>query len=222
LIITREKSIEEIYQMLEPHTKILIIGCDGCFQPPRGLKEAKMEAKIIELKRKLEKKDFKARIASVLRQCDEDILISTLRPILDNEEFDAILSMACGAGVQTVAELYNIPVYPAQNTLFIGSKMTSGYFEKCNACGDCLLGYTGGVCPVTNCAKGIMNGPCGGQVEGMCEVGNYTKKCAWIEIYKKLKDRPGGLDMYRKYRPPRDNRLMTSPREDIEEAMKIE
>ncbi|MBD3230753.1 MAG: hypothetical protein GF329_21420 [Candidatus Lokiarchaeota archaeon] len=222
MIITREKPIEEIYQMLEPHNKILIIGCDGCFQPPRGLKEAKVQAKLLELKRKIEKKEFKAKTATVLRQCDEDILISTLRPILDNEDFDAILSMACGAGVQTVAALYEIPVYPAQNTLFIGSKMEGGLYEMCNACGDCLLGYTGGVCPVANCAKGLMNGPCGGQVEGMCEVGDYTKKCAWVEIWKKLKDRPGGLELFRRYREPRDHRLMTSPREEKEEAIEIE
>lgn len=208
--------------MLEPHKKILLLGCDGCFQPPRGLKQANIMAKLLELKRKLENRGYVAKTATVLRQCDDDIIVSTIRPILDNEKFDAILSLACGVGVQTVAEIYEIPIYPAQNTLFMGSKIGNDYLEKCAACGDCLLGYTGGLCPIANCAKSLINGPCGGPINGKCEVGNYTKRCAWIEIFKRLSARPGGLELFMKFRKPVDFRKRTSPRESIEEVIEIE
>ncbi|MFX1453542.1 MAG: methylenetetrahydrofolate reductase C-terminal domain-containing protein [Promethearchaeota archaeon] len=222
MIITKEKPLEEIYAMLEPHKKILIIGCDGCFQPPRGLKQANLMSKLLELKRKLENKGFEARTATVLRQCDDDITVTSLRPILDNEEFDAILSLACGVGVQTVAEIYEIPVYPAQNTLFMGAKVGEGYFEKCAGCGDCLLGYTGGLCPIANCAKSLVNGPCGGPIDGKCEVGEYKNPCAWIEIFKRLAARPGGLELFMRFRTPIDFRNRNSPRKYEEEVIKIE
>lgn len=222
MIITKEKPLEEIYAMLEPHKKILIIGCDGCFQPPRGLKQANITAKLIQIKRKLENKGFAAKTATVLRQCDDDITVSTLRPILDDEQFDAILSLACGVGVQTVAEIYDIPVYPAQNTLFMGSKIGDEFIEKCAACGDCLLGYTGGLCPIANCAKSLVNGPCGGPIDGKCEVGEYKNQCAWIEIYKRLNSRPGGLELFMKFRTPVDYRKRSNPRKSAEEVIEIE
>ena len=222
MIVTKEKPLEEIYAMLEPHKKILILGCDGCFQPPRGLKQANIMAKLLELKRKLESKGFTAKTATVLRQCDDDIAVTTLRPILDNEEFDAILSLACGVGVQMVAEIYETPVYPGQNTLFMGGKIGDGYYEKCAACGDCLLGYTGGFCPIANCAKHLINGPCGGPIDGKCEVDNYVHKCAWIEIFKRLKARPGGLELFMKFRVPPDFRKRGNQRRYEEEVIEVE
>ncbi|MHA1144615.1 MAG: methylenetetrahydrofolate reductase C-terminal domain-containing protein [Candidatus Helarchaeota archaeon] len=221
MIVTREKPLDEISQSLDTVNakKILVVGCDGCCQPPRSLKEAKTMGMMLELKYRKDGKDFEFEAITCLRQCDESIAATTLRPWIEKGH-NVILSMACGIGVQMLAEIFpEVAVFPAQNTLFMGGKKIEGHVEKCAACGDCLLGYTGGVCPVANCAKSLMNGPCGGQVEGKCEVGNYKHPCAWIEIWKKLKDRPGGLDIYRRYRPPRDYRLQTGPRFDIEEEI---
>ncbi|MHA1734210.1 MAG: methylenetetrahydrofolate reductase C-terminal domain-containing protein, partial [Promethearchaeota archaeon] len=107
----------------------------------------------------------------------------------------------------------DIPTFPAQNTMFMGSehRVDQEFQENCNACGDCLLGYTGGICPVTMCGKGLMNGPCGGPVDGYCEVQKYTRPCAWIEIFKRLK-KFNRLDLFRRFVPPRDYSKMTSPR----------
>ena len=107
---------------------------------------------------------------------------------------EAILSLACGSGVQTVAQnVKNIPVYPGSNTMFIGQVKRVGHFnEMCRMCGDCVLGQTGAICPVTKCAKSLVNGPCGGAKNGKCEV-NPENDCAWIMIYKKL-EAMGQLD----------------------------
>ena len=96
--------------------------------------------------------------------------------------------MACGDGVQTVAEHVHIPVFPANDTLFLGQIERAGVFhEACRMCGDCMLGQTGGICPITQCAKSLVHGPCGGQGNGRCEV-NPENRCAWIRIYERLKD----------------------------------
>lgn len=102
-------------------------------------------------------------------------------------QYDAIFSMACGAGVQSIAErLRNIPVLPALNTMFIGASDGEGNFsEMCAACGDCILYKTGGICPVARCAKGLINGPCGGSQAGLCEVSKDVP-CAWQLIYSRL------------------------------------
>lgn len=214
MIVTQEKSVEEIDAMLEPHKKILIIGCNSCFQPPRRLKQAQEMLAKLESKRKLENKEFEGKAATVSRQCDDGVAVSTLKPLLENEKFDAILSLACGVGVQMVAELYDIPVYPAQNTLFMGGKIGNVYYEKCGGCGDCLLGYTGGLCPIANCAKSLVNGPCGGPIDGKCELGDYKNPCVWINIFKRLSSRPGGLELYMKFRTPVAFTKRTGPRKE--------
>jgi len=224
MIVTKEKTLEEILGFLSPHKKILIVGCDGCTQPPRGLKEAKTYAMLIEMGGKLKNKQFQCKATTVAKQCDNHICATTLTP--QAEGVDAVLSLACGAGVQTLTEVFpEIPVYPGQNTVFIGSqeRESGTLHEKCKACGDCILGETGGICPVTTCPKGIMNGPCGGCVNGKCEVpfevrdekGNVIetieKDCAWYLIYDKLK-KLGRLDLFRRYRPPRNRAVSSSPR----------
>jgi hypothetical protein len=96
--------------------------------------------------------------------------------------------MACGDGCQTVADNIKLPVYPANNTMFLGQVERVGIFnEYCRMCGDCVLGSTGGICPITKCAKSLVNGPCGGQKNGKCEV-NPNNDCAWIMIYNRLKE----------------------------------
>jgi hypothetical protein len=96
--------------------------------------------------------------------------------------------MACGAGVQLMAETYpEIPVFPAVNTIAIGTDKEMGvYEERCRACGDCIIGYTGGICPITRCSKGLFNGPCGGVNKDKCEVSDEIP-CAWVSVYERLK-----------------------------------
>jgi hypothetical protein len=224
MIVTKEKPLEEILGFLIPYKRILIVGCDGCTQPPRGLKEAKAYAMLIEMGAKLKNRELQCKATTVAKQCDNHICATTLTPQVDG--VDAILSLACGAGVQTLVEVFaEIPVYPGQNTVFIGSQeRESGIlYEKCKGCGDCILGETGGICPVATCPKGIMNGPCGGCVKGKCEVpfevrdekGNVIKiiekDCAWYLIYERLK-KLGRLDLFRKYRHPRNRAVSGSPR----------
>lgn len=127
------------------------------------------------------------------------LYIEELIPIMG--KYDAVLSMACGAGAQYVAEAFPVtPVFPAVNTAAIGIDRDIGvYEERCRACGECVVGYTGGICPVTRCAKGLFNGPCGGTNQGMCEIDN-TIPCAWMDIFNRLKAQ-NRLDNIMKVRP---------------------
>jgi len=134
--------------------------------------------------------------------------------------YQAVLSLACGAGVQFVAERHPaVPVYPALNTVFVGVDRDVGWYEEnCRTCGDCILGETGGICPVTRCAKGLFNGPCGGTtLDGKCEV-DPNVPCAWFQIHERL-EKQGRLDLIRKIRPAREW-VNQSQRSLIQEAYK--
>ncbi len=147
------------------------------------------------------------------RQCDKRMVESATRQLAG--DCDALVSLACGVGVQTLSELYpDKPVIPACDTTFLGEhNPTEGKFhETCRACGDCILFETGGICPTTRCAKSLLNGPCGGQVGGKCEAGGWKKDCAWVLIYNRLKSRDR-LDLFSKFRIPRDYRISEPPRE---------
>jgi methylenetetrahydrofolate reductase (NADPH) len=212
MIVTKEKTLEEISRLLEPYNRILVVGCDGCTTPPRGLRESKTLAMLVEMRGKLENRRFQCRPTTVGKQCDNYEVNTTLTP--QTQEVEAILSLACGVGVQVLAEVFpNVPVYPAQDTVFVGSqdRDSATMYEKCRACGECVLGETGSVCPITRCAKSLLNGPCGGQVEGKCEAGGWKNDCAWILIYNRLKER-NQLDLFRKFRIPNDFRLSEHPR----------
>jgi hypothetical protein len=211
MIITQQKDINEIYEMVKPYDKILIAGCDGCCQPPRSIEEAKVLGQLLELKAKSEGKKLTWRAITVLRQCDDRIAATTVRPFV--KEYDAIVSLACGLGVVMMNKVFpDILTFPGQDSHYGGAQNNgeNNYIEYCETCGNCIIGETGGVCPRAGCAKHLSNGPCGGMVEGMCEVGGYTIPCAWVEMWKRLKkfDR---LDLFKKYRPPRDYRTSTSP-----------
>jgi hypothetical protein len=211
MIITQQKELNAIWAMIKDYNKILILGCDGCCQPPRSLNEAKTLGQLLELKAKTEGKELKWKAITVLRQCDDRIAATTVRPHI--EDFDAIVSLACGLGVVMMNKvLPEILTFPAQDSQFGGAQNNGDnfYIQYCETCGNCLLGVTGGVCPIAGCAKHLNNGPCGGTVNGMCEVGGYTRPCAWIEIYKRLK-KFNRLDLFKMYRPARDYRSATSP-----------
>jgi hypothetical protein len=184
MIVTAEKPLEEVLSFLAPYRRILVLGCQGCFQPPRGLKEA--EAYLP----KLEAAGKAARAATLARQCEAKLVATKLGEQLGGTlgEVEAILSLACGVGVQMVSAAFpQVPVFPAQNTMFIGGEREEGeLIEFCSGCGDCVLDRTGGICPITRCSKSLLNGPCGGSQGGRCEV-DPSLECAWHLIYERLK-----------------------------------
>ncbi len=182
MIITKKKPIDELLAMLEGVQKVAIVGCANC----AAACQTGGEKEVAEMKALLEEKGF-AVVATVLPQeCCHKMLVKKETKILRACGAQAIVGMACGDGVQTVADNIALPVYPANNTLFLGQVERVGIFhEYCRMCGDCVLGQTGGICPITQCAKSLVNGPCGGQKNGKCEV-NPENDCAWIRIYNRM------------------------------------
>jgi 5,10-methylenetetrahydrofolate reductase len=212
MIVTKEKALQEILYLLAQHRRILVVGCEGCTTPTRGLREAKTYTMLVEMGGKLQNREFQCRPTTVGKQCDNYEVSTTLTPQI--QDADAMLSLACGVGVQTLNEVFPaIPTYPAQETVLLGSqdRDNATMNEKCRACGECLLGETGGICPITRCAKSLLNGPCGGQVNGKCEAGGWKNDCAWILIYSRLKER-NELNSFKKFRVPKDYRISEHPR----------
>jgi len=210
MIVTTQKPLDEILEFISPYRNILVVGCDGCTQPPRGLREAQTLSQLLELGGKLRNKEFAFNETTLAKQCDSYLAASMLRPQVDGVE--AVLSLACGVGVQTLAEvLLELAVFPTQNTHFMGAEDREGATleERCAGCGDCLLAVTGGICPIARCAKGLLNGPCGGTNDGKCEV-DPEKDCAWTLIYQRL-EKQGKLDLFDEYYPPRNFQVVIRP-----------
>ena len=210
MIVTTQKPLDEIMNSISGYTDILVAGCDGCTQPPRGLREAEGLCLLIELAGRLRGEEFRCKATTVTKQCDDHLAITTLSPQI--EGMDAVVSLSCGIGVQTLSKvLPDIPIIPAQNTLFLGDENREGgeMMERCAACGNCILDLTGGVCPIARCAKGLLNGPCGGTNNGKCEI-DPEKDCAWTLIYQRL-EKLGRLDRMREYQPPRNFQAVVRP-----------
>jgi hypothetical protein len=152
---------------------------------------------------------------TVKRQCDFEFLDLLADRVT---EVDAILSLGCGIGVQVIAERFpDVPTLPGVNTSFMGMAREGGIWdERCAACGDCRLAETAGVCPITRCTKGILNGPCAGTKNGKCEA-NKDMDCAWILIYERL-EKLQQLDKIRRYYPARNYRVIPRPRRIVVKA----
>lgn len=207
--ITTKKTVEEILSFLDPNeTKIAIIGCGTCATSC----QTGGENEVMELKKVLEKNGKKVVFTTIIDVlCDERL---TRKKIIDIKkgtvDVHAILSMGCGGGNSVLADLLNVPVYPTNNSLFLGSIKRIGLFEeKCSQCGECITYRTGGICPITRCPKGLINGPCGGSYQGKCEV-DRSKDCAWSLIYNKLKEQ-GKLHYMFKYYKPKSFRSVLKP-----------
>ena len=182
MIITRKKPIEDVLAMVGDAKKIALVGCASC----AAACQTGGEKELAELKAYLEERGYEV-VATVLPgECCHKMRVKKELKALKNSGAEAVIGMACGDGVQTVADNVLLPVYPANDTLFLGQVERVGIFhEYCRMCGDCVLGQTGGICPVTQCGKSLVNGPCGGQKNGKCEV-NPENDCAWIRIYDRL------------------------------------
>lgn len=203
MVKAKPKPIGEIIDVIKDFDKILVAGCDGCVTvcEAGGLKEVQVLASSLRLYFTKESKRMEIEETSLTRQCEREYL----EPLLDKiDHYDAVVSLACGVGVQFMAELYrNKPIFPGVDTCFIGSTQERGvWVERCQACGQCILASTGGICPIARCSKRMLNGPCGGSEKGTCEV-NKDIPCGWHLIYERLKEL-GQLDRFATPTSPKD------------------
>ena len=182
MIVTRKKPVEQVLAMLRGVRRVALVGCASCAAACQTGGEKELE----QMRQLLQEQGIET-VGTVLPdECCHMLLVKRdLKPLRDSGA-EAIVCLACGDGTQTVAANTAVPVFPANDTLFLGQIERAGVFrEACRMCGDCVLGSTGGICPITKCAKSLVNGPCGGQKNGKCEA-NPENDCAWIQIYNRL------------------------------------
>ena len=190
MIVGDLKSIEEIEAYVRGRSRVLILGCRGCVTVCNtgGEKEVGVLASQLRIASQARHEQRETREATIERQCDFEYIEPLLPQIQD---VDVVVSLACGAGVQHVADLaadleHPVQVVPGINTTFLGAALEQGVWaERCQGCGDCVLEITGGICPIARCSKSLLNGPCGGSQNGVCEVDPDTS-CAWQLIYDRM------------------------------------
>jgi len=199
--ITRQKPEQEIDRLLEGLGRVFIIGC-GTYTT---LTRTGGEPEVREMRNALTRKGKMITGDVVLAVACDQLTGQALKDYADQIRMaDVLLIMSCAFGAQTIARQGKKMVVPAVDTLFIGKESAVGLFDEvCTQCGTCIIGETGGICPVTSCHKGMVNGPCGGTKSGKCEI-DPMRDCAWTLIYNRLKDL-GRLDAMRKYQKPRNH-----------------
>lgn len=188
MITAERKPMDEIISYIEPYRRIILVGCNECVTvcSAGGRKEVGILSSALQMAFMQKGRTLDVKEIVLERQCDPEYIEELVKDI---DQADAVLSMACGCGVQEIARRYKEkPVFPAINTEFMGASERQGVWaERCQGCGDCLLGITGGICPVARCSKRLLNGPCGGSSKGKCEI-NPDVECAWQLIWDRLKD----------------------------------
>jgi ferredoxin len=203
MIVASPKSITELKDLIAGHKKVLFVGCGTCVTVclAGGEREVSISSYAVRMARKLDHNPIEITQITIERQCENEFLKELAEPA---SKVEAIVSFGCGAGVQAIAERFaDKPVYPGLNTQFLGVLEEQAIWtEKCLGCGDCMLAHFGGICPVTRCAKRLLNGPCGGSLESRCEV-DPDRPCAWQLIYARLKS-IGQLDHLEIIVPPKD------------------
>ncbi len=206
--ITEQKPSEEIEQFLEKCQRVYLVGCGTC----PTMSHTGGRAEVLEMKERLTELGKEVTGWMVIpTACDELTGEAMAQQRADIERADCILVLTCAFGVQTVARYTDKMVYPALNTLFIGHEEAPAHFQEvCIQCGNCLLGRTAAICPLTACPKGLVNGPCGGYKHGMCEV-DPNRECAWVRIYNRL-EKAGQLEKLSSLQPPKDYSKMAHPR----------
>ncbi|MBN1912766.1 MAG: methylenetetrahydrofolate reductase C-terminal domain-containing protein [Candidatus Omnitrophica bacterium] len=221
MIITEQKPLEEILEMLKDYSKIFLVGCGECATTCKtgGQEE------LLKMKAVLEQNG-----KTITGSCipDAPCIASQVKAELARNAktlrgSEAILVLACGLGAQSVKEnnRFSLGAFSACNTICGALVDSAGnFFEKCSMCGNCILGITAGICPETLCPKGLLNGPCGGMNKGKCEV-DPDKDCAWVLIYKEL-EKTGHLDRLREVRPAKDHKKTTKPHKIIMTSDKIQ
>jgi len=218
LIVAEQKPLEEIRRMIIPYQRVLILGCGTCMTvcDAGGEREVSFLHSALRLAQAKSGNGIHTFSEYTLkRQCDPEFIDLLIDKVSD---LDAILSLGCGIGVQAIAERFpDMPVLPGVNTSFMGMAKEWGIWdERCAACGDCRLEETAGICPITRCTKGILNGPCAGTKNGKCEA-SKDMDCAWILIYKRLEGLRQ-LEKMRRYYPPRNFRAIPRPKRLVKKA----
>ncbi len=212
MIVAEQKPLDEIRRMITPYGRVLIVGCGTCMTVCNAGGEREVSfvhsaLRVAQSRAGDVNHSFSEYVLK--RQCDPEFLY-----LLTDKAagIDAILLLVCGFGLQAIAERFpDMPVLPGVNTFFMGMAKEWGIWdERCAACGDCRLEDTGGICPITRCTKGILNGPCAGTKNGKCEA-NKDMDCAWVLIYKRL-ERLQQLEKMRRYYPPRNFLAIPRPK----------
>jgi ferredoxin len=222
MIIAEQKSLDEIKTLIGNSEKVLVLGCGTCVTVcfAGGEREAAIMASSLRMATKLEGKNKAITDITVQRQCEWEYLDQVAEQI---GEADVVLSLGCGIGVQAIAEHFpNTWVVPGLNTSFLGLPSEQGVWEeRCAACGDCILGLTGGICPIARCSKTLLNGPCGGSEDGHCEI-DPEIPCVWQLIYDRLSSMDK-LDVLLDLQPPKNWQTSRDggPRKIVREDLRL-
>jgi ferredoxin len=204
MIVADRKPIDEIIEEVKDYSKILIAGCNECVTvcEAGGRKEVGVLASALRMYFMNQGREVKIDEITLERQCDHEYLEEIRNDI---DQYDAVVSLACGVGVQFLAEKYPTKlILPGVNTSFMGVTEERGVWtERCQGCGQCILATTGGICPVSRCAKRIFNGPCGGSTGGKCEISKEVD-CAWQLIVDRLKELGRFEEEYERLAPVKD------------------
>ncbi len=189
MITAEQKPFQEIAEMIQEHKKLLILGCGTCVTVcmAGGEKEVGILASTLRLADKQNSSSLEIQEDTIERQCDKEFFDTVKEKV---EWADAVLSMACGVGVQFCNEVFpGKQILPALNTKFYGTTEQQGIWtERCGGCGNCVLADFGGICPIARCSKSLLNGPCGGSQDGKCEVDQENLDCAWQLIFDRMKE----------------------------------
>jgi ferredoxin len=225
MITAERKPLDEILALVGDKKKVLVAGCDTCVAIclTGGEKEAEVLASELRIKAEQDGTGAQIEHTAAIRQCEWEYLDMIADKV---GETDIVLSMACGIGIQSMAEKFAPKlVMPAVDTNMLGMPQEHAvWLERCAACGDCIIGLTAGICPVVRCSKSLMNGPCGGSHAGLCEVAGPDGEeieCAWALIWERLKAQ-GREELMFQYRPPKDWSKSSSggPRKMVREEAK--
>ncbi|MFH2102727.1 MAG: methylenetetrahydrofolate reductase C-terminal domain-containing protein [Chloroflexota bacterium] len=223
MIVAEQKSLEEIKNLVGHAEKVLVLGCGTCVTVcfAGGSREAAIVAAELRMTSKLDGAPKDVTDATVQRQCEWEYLDEVADQV---GQVDVVLSLGCGVGVQAIAEHFpNSWVVPGLNTKFFGLPTEQGVWEeRCAGCGECILGLTGGVCPIARCSKSLLNGPCGGSLDGHCEI-NDDVPCGWQLIYDRLNSQ-GRLEVLMDIQSPKSWRTARDggPRKIVRDDLRLE
>jgi ferredoxin len=223
MIITQKRDRTKLLETIKEYNSFFLIGCSEC----ATLCGTGGEPELQEMKELLESEGKKVTGTFVAKTgCQVLGTKVELKPSKEAlADTECVLVMSCGAGTQSAVELFkDKPVYPTNDSLFLGNMSRMQMFDqRCSLCGECILEKTGGICPVTACPKGLLNGPCGGTNEGKCEV-SPDIECAWVRIYNRL-EKINRLNDLKTINEPKNWSAQNSPmklnsREKKEESQK--
>ena len=222
MIVAEQKTLEEVKSLIGNSKNVLVVGCGTCVTVcfAGGSREAAIMSSSLRMSSKLDHNPRNVTDVTIQRQCEWEYLDEIAEQVNDA---DVVLSLGCGIGVQAMVEHFpDAWVVPGLNTTFLGLPTEQGVWaERCAACGDCVLGLTGGICPIARCSKTLLNGPCGGSEDGHCEI-NPDVACAWQLIYERL-GKMGKLDVILDLQPPKNWQTSRDggPRKIIREDLRL-